>query len=193
MILLLDNYDSFTYNLYQLIADLGCVVKVVRNDKITINEIKSLNPEAIVLSPGPGRPENAGILVDVVKAFSGSVPILGVCLGHQAIVAAFGGEIVHATDIVHGKKATIFHARDTFHEKVTLPFQAARYHSLMAKKSQLPEALRVNAETPEGEIMGVCHQEHPTYGVQYHPESILTPEGRQLIKNFIRIAEYFNA
>jgi anthranilate synthase component 2 len=186
MILLIDNYDSFTYNLYQLILKNDVQLRVVRNDKITLEEIKQLKPKAIVLSPGPGRPEDAGICVDVIKQFASSIPILGVCLGHQAIGIAFGGKVVQADEIMHGKPAYVFHQHTSLYKNMPLPFVAGRYHSLIVEKKSLPAELLIEAENSDGIIMGIKHRDYPTYGVQFHPESILTPEGNNLIKQFIK-------
>lgn len=185
MILLIDNYDSFTYNLYQLVAQLTDDVKVIRNDKITIDDIEQLNPAGIILSPGPGRPEDAGICVQLVKTFSGKIPILGVCLGHQTIAVAHGGKVIQSKDIVHGKKTFVFHSRSSLYKKIPLPFEGGRYHSLIVEKESLPETLLIEAENSEGVIMGMKHRDFPTFGMQFHPESILTPTGMTLIKNFI--------
>jgi anthranilate synthase/aminodeoxychorismate synthase-like glutamine amidotransferase len=187
MILLIDNYDSFTYNLYQVIAQYDNTVQVVRNDKITVDDISQQSPDAIILSPGPGHPRDAGICMDVIKQFSGKIPILGVCLGHQAIVEAFGGHVVGANEIVHGKASPVFHHNEGIFAHMPNPFLAGRYHSLVAEKSTLPEILKITAETEQGMIMGIKHTRHQTYGVQFHPESILTPEGYDLISEFLRI------
>ncbi len=188
MILLIDNYDSFTYNLYQLIAGIYDNVKVVRNDKITLEEIQALNPKAIVLSPGPGRPENAGICVDVIRTLAPTIPILGVCLGHQAIGFAFGGTVAAAPEILHGKKSPLFHCRRGLFQGVTLPVSIGRYHSLVVEKTRLPDCLIVHAEDESGVIMAVKHREFPCYGVQFHPESILTSEGDLMMRNFLKEA-----
>lgn len=185
MILLIDNYDSFTYNLYQMITEFDQNVKVVRNDKIGIEMIASLNPQAIILSPGPGHPEDATLCLDIIKQFSGVIPILGVCLGHQAIVQAFGGKIVRATQLVHGKASRIVHQNKGLFRHMPEIFDAGRYHSLMAESSTLPDVLRVDAQTECGVIMAVKHLSHPTYGLQFHPESILTPLGGHLIQEFL--------
>ncbi|MEM9242744.1 MAG: aminodeoxychorismate/anthranilate synthase component II [Pseudomonadota bacterium] len=186
MILIIDNYDSFTYNLYQLLAPITSDIEVYRNDKITLDEISALAPKAIILSPGPGYPENAGICIDLIKKFAGHIPLLGVCLGHQAIAAAFGGKIMHAKEIVHGKTSNIFHNRNTLYQDMRLPFVAARYHSLVVDKESLPESLQINAENDEGLIMGINHQHYPVFGVQFHPESILSKDGNKLLHNFIQ-------
>lgn len=185
MILIIDNYDSFTYNLYQYVAQLHDQVKVVRNNKISINEIGQLNPSGIILSPGPGRPENAGICVEVIKQLGQKIPVLGVCLGHQAISIAFGGKVVQAPEIVHGKTATIFHYRKNLYKNLPLPFQAGRYHSLIVERETLPAELMIEAESSEGIIMGMRHSRYPIFGVQFHPESVLTPKGNELLKEFV--------
>ena len=185
MILLIDNYDSFTYNLYQVIATINPDVKVVRNDKITVEEVEVLNPEAIIISPGPGRPEAAGIGIELVKKLGNKIPILGICLGHQIITVAFGGNVVLADEPIHGKSAFIFHTRQGVYDNMPLPFEAARYHSLIAEKNDLPEELIIESESDQGMVMGIRHRDYPIYGFQFHPESILTPEGNLLIKNFL--------
>lgn len=185
MILLIDNYDSFTYNLYQVIATINPDVKVVRNDKITVEEVEALNPEAIVISPGPGRPEDAGIGIELVKKLGDKFPILGICLGHQIITVAFGGNVVLADEPIHGKSAFIFHTRQGVYDNMPLPFEAARYHSLIAEKEGFPEDLIIESESDQGMVMGIRHRNYPIYGFQFHPESILTPEGNILIKNFL--------
>lgn len=185
MILIIDNYDSFTYNLYQFIAQLVTDVKVIRNNKITIEEIRQLSPTAIVLSPGPGIPENAGECINIIRLFSGEIPILGVCLGHQAIAVAFGASIIKSNQIVHGKTSAVFHNRGTLYKNIPLPFQAGRYHSLSVEKNSLPSQLKIEAETADQIIMGLRHIEHPTFGVQFHPESILSDFGMHMIENFI--------
>lgn len=187
MILIIDNYDSFTYNLYQYIAPFCDSVKVVRNDKISIAEIEEYQPNGIILSPGPGRPENAGICVELIQHFSNSIPILGVCLGHQAIAVAFGGDVIGTQDIVHGKNSLVYHNRQSLYKNLPLPFEAGRYHSLMVDRLRLPNILRIDSENSDGLIMGISHQCNPTFGVQFHPESILTPEGIILIKNFLNL------
>lgn len=185
MILLIDNYDSFVYNLYQLIGSLEPDLQVVRNDACTLNEIEEMTPEAIVISPGPGRPEDAGICIDVIRHFAGKIPIFGVCLGHQAICKAFGGTVSYAKCLMHGKTSFIEAENDSILFKgMAQPIQAARYHSLAAVPETLPAALRVTAKTADGEVMAVEHTEYPVYGVQFHPESILTPDGAQIMKNF---------
>ena len=190
MIIMIDNYDSFTYNLVQYLKELGAVVNVFRNDTIGISDIQSLNPLGIVISPGPGRPEAAGLSLSVIKQFSGKIPILGVCLGHQSIGQAFGGKIVHAKAIMHGKTSMILHRNNGVFTDLENPFEATRYHSLVIEQESLPECLEVTAwtETEAGEvdeIMGVRHREYDIQGVQFHPESILTEHGHQMLKNFL--------
>lgn len=185
MILMLDNYDSFTYNLVQYMGELGADMQVHRNDKITIEQIEKLNPAKIVISPGPCTPEKAGISVDVVKKFSGKVPILGVCLGHQSVASAFGGDIIKASRIMHGKTSMIHHDDKTVFKGLAQPFQATRYHSLVVKRDTLPDCFEVSAWTEQKEIMGIRHKELPVEGVQFHPESILTLQGKDLLKNFL--------
>ena len=186
MILLIDNYDSFTYNLYQMVATQTQNVQVIRNDKISLAQIEAMAPQAIILSPGPGRPENAGICVELVRAFSGKLPILGVCLGHQAIVQAFGGDVIQSDSVVHGKLTHVFHTRAHIFTDMPLPFTAGRYHSLIADNNTLPDVLSVEAHSEQGIVMAVKHQTHDTFGVQFHPESILTPEGDTLIQHFLQ-------
>lgn len=190
MILLIDNYDSFTYNLYQGFVIAGADVKVVRNDAISIKEIEELkNLQGIVLSPGPGHPTDAGICIEIIQKLGHKIPVFGVCLGHQAIGAAFGGTVDLADKVMHGKSSLIFHNRNKLFAKVHLPFQAARYHSLVVKKNDLPTVLSVEAEDVDGNIMALSHREYPIYGVQFHPESILTSEGQQIINNFVEICD----
>ncbi|WP_407272498.1 anthranilate synthase component II [Radiobacillus sp. PE A8.2] len=185
MILLIDNYDSFTYNLFQYVSELGKQVKVVRNDRLTIDDIRKLNPEAIILSPGPGTPQEAGICIDVVKQLGEEYPILGICLGHQAIGAAFGGEIVHAKQIKHGKTSMLKHKNDEIFNYLTQPLEVMRYHSLVIKKDNLPTELQVTATAmDDNEIMAVKHNKLPIYGLQFHPESIGTGDGKTILKNF---------
>ncbi len=185
MILLIDNYDSFTYNLYQALAQLDSDVRVVRNDQITVDEIRALKVSGIVLSPGPGRPEDAGICIELIRQFYTQIPMLGVCLGHQAIGSAFGAAVVQAEEILHGKESLIFHRRGRLFRQMKLPFLAGRYHSLIVQ--DLPEDLAVEAEDKGGRIMAISHRKYPVFGVQFHPESILTPEGFQFLKNFVEI------
>ncbi len=189
MILMLDNYDSFTFNLVQYLSELGAELAVYRNDKITLAEIHEQRPAGIVISPGPGRPEDAGISVALIKEFGGAVPVLGVCLGHQALGQAFGGRIVKAPVLMHGKTSEIYHREGQLFAGLSNPFEATRYHSLIVDKSTLPPELRVTAETSDGIIMGLQHKELPLYGVQFHPESILTLEGKSLLKNYLNICD----
>lgn len=190
MILLIDNYDSFAYNLYQLIGEITPDITVSRNDKITLNKIKSLNPEAIVLSPGPGKPENAGICVDLVKEFAGKIPILGVCLGHQAICTAFGGTISYAGRLMHGKSSRISLDYDFIFKGLPSEITVGRYHSLSLVRDTLPECLRIISKAKDdGEVMAVRHKQFNVYGLQFHPESILTPDGLIIITNFIEKVE----
>lgn len=190
MLLMIDNYDSFTYNLVQYFGELGADVQVYRNDKITIAEIEQLNPERIVISPGPCTPNEAGISLEVIKHFAGKKPILGVCLGHQSIGQAFGGEIVHAGEIMHGKTSPVYHNNSSVFKGLSNPLQATRYHSLVINKNNLPDCFEVTAWTQNedgslDEIMGVRHKTLPIEGVQFHPESILTEQGHALLKNFL--------
>ena len=185
MILMIDNYDSFTYNLVQYLGQLGAEVQVFRNDRIGLEEIGELAPEAIFLSPGPCSPKEAGITVKAIRAYHQRFPILGVCLGHQAIGYAFGGNIVRAERLMHGKTSTIRSDGKTIYRGLPNPFVAGRYHSLIVEKNSVPDCLVVTAETEEGEIMGIRHREYPVEGIQFHPESILTPNGKRIIKNFL--------
>ena len=192
MLLMIDNYDSFTYNLVQYFGELGADVCVHRNDQITISEIEKLNPDHLVISPGPCNPDKAGISLEAIKHFSGKKPILGVCLGHQSIGQAFGGKIVHANEIMHGKTSMIKHKGQGVFRELPSPFEATRYHSLVIEKSSLPDCLEVTAwtENEKGEIdeiMGVRHKEYDIEGMQFHPESILTEHGHQLLKNFLEV------
>jgi len=189
MILVIDNYDSFTYNLVQYIGQLGAEVKVFRNDAISIPEISALEPSGIVISPGPGRPDSAGISIAAIKHFSGKVPILGVCLGHQAIAESFGAKIVPAKCLMHGKTSEVTADGNMLFDNIKKPFQAMRYHSLAVDRQTLPECLIVSAETNDGEIMGLRHGTHKTEGIQFHPESIMTPTGKRLLRNFLKIAQ----
>lgn len=184
-ILVIDNYDSFTYNLFHYLGELGAQVKVHRNDKITLQEIEQLRPEKIVISPGPCTPKEAGISCDVIRRFGAKTPIIGVCLGHQCIGAAFGGEIIRAPTMMHGKMSEIFHDSKTIFQSLKNPFSGMRYHSLVIDPSRLPAELDVSARTSDGVIMGVRHRSYPVEGVQFHPESILTEEGKKLLKNFL--------
>ena len=185
MILMIDNYDSFTYNLVQYFGELGQTVKVYRNDALTIKNIEKLNPQRIIISPGPGRPEDAGICCEVVREFSGKIPILGVCLGHQAIGYYFGGKIVQAKRLMHGKTSKIYHNKKDIFKNIPNPFVATRYHSLLVEKKSLPACLEIIATTKEAEIMGLKHKEYPVWGVQFHPESILTKSGKDILANFL--------
>ena len=185
MILLIDNYDSFIYNLGRYFEILGYPILIHRHDKITISEIEALEPSHIVISPGPGTPDQTGISIDVIKHFSHYIPILGVCLGHQAIGFAFGAQICHAYYPMHGKAGQIYHNQQSLFLKIPNPFSAGRYHSLIINKNQLPDCLKIMAESQEGEIMAICHRIYPIFGVQFHPESILTEQGLQLLGNFI--------
>ncbi|TVP89468.1 anthranilate synthase component II [Alkalibacterium sp.] len=186
MILLIDNYDSFTYNLYQYLGECGKAVKVVRNDAITVEEIREMEPEAVVLSPGPGAPADAGICVDLVKELQGELPILGICLGHQAIGEAFGGTVGHADEVKHGKTAQVMHHQADLFEGLNAKVEVMRYHSLVILRDTLPSCLNVTATSiTDGEIMAVKHESQPIFGVQFHPESIGTHDGRQMIQNFL--------
>lgn len=186
MIVLIDNYDSFSYNLFQLVGEIEPDIRVIRNDEMTIEEIRSLAPDHIILSPGPGRPENAGITMEAVKALGREIPILGVCLGHQAICAAYGAEVTYAKELMHGKQSEISLDKTCpiFRDCPEKVF-VARYHSLAADETTIPVCLRIVARTADREVMAVQHREYPIYGVQFHPESIMTPDGRQMLKNFI--------
>lgn len=194
MILLIDNYDSFSYNLYQLIGALDPDIRVVRNDELTVEEVAALAPEAIVLSPGPGRPEDAGICEAVVRELGATTPILGVCLGHQAIVQAYGGVVGYARHLMHGKVSPCVAEPDSvLFSGLPAEFPVGRYHSLAAEADTLPPALRITARTAEGEVMAVEHEMHPVFGMQFHPESIMTPDGGAMISNFLTAAKAFNA
>ncbi len=188
MIVLIDNYDSFSYNLYQLVGELNPDIEVVRNDALTVEGLEAMHPDAIILSPGPGRPADAGICEDVALKLSGKVPILGVCLGHQAICEAFGGVVGYAKELMHGKSSVAkLDATSPIFKGMPEQTQVARYHSLAAEEEALPECLKVISRTDDGEVMAVQHIEFPTFGLQFHPESILTPEGRTILKNFLEI------
>lgn len=186
MILLIDNYDSFTYNVYQGIAFLGYEVEVVRNDQITVAEIEAKGYSAIVISPGPGTPDEAGVSKEAIRYFAGKLPILGICLGHQAIGEVFGGKVVRAPEPIHGKTAHIHHTGEGVYAGMPQDFAAGRYHSLIVERESLPDCLVITATTDEGLIMGLRHKEYAIEGVQYHPESILTPDGLQIIDNFLK-------
>jgi anthranilate synthase component II len=185
MIVVIDNYDSFTYNLVQYLQILGAEVKVVRNDAVSVSELASWNPAGIVISPGPCRPETAGISVAVIQTFSGKVPILGVCLGHQAIAVAFGGSVVKAKRLMHGKVSTVTADGRSIYDGIPSPFQAMRYHSLAVRREDLPTCLEVTAEAEDHEVMGIRHREHQTEGIQFHPESIMTRVGKRMLRNFL--------
>ncbi|MGN1451489.1 MAG: anthranilate synthase component II [Eubacteriales bacterium] len=187
MILLIDNYDSFSYNLYQLVGELDPDIMVIRNDGMTVDEIKELNPGRIILSPGPGRPENAGVIIEAVKTLGKDIPILGVCLGHQAICAAFGATVTYARELMHGKQSDVkFDTDCPLFRGCPETAPVARYHSLAADAATIPEELKITALTADGEVMAVQHRKYPVYGVQFHPESIMTPNGKQILGNFIK-------
>ena len=187
MILLIDNYDSFSYNLYQLIGEIEPAIRVIRNDEMTVDEIRNLNPDHIILSPGPGRPEDAGILVEAAKVLGKEIPILGVCLGHQAICAAFGATVTYAKALMYGKQSNVrFDTDCPLFRGIPEVAPVARYHSLAADAETIPEELKIIARTADGEVMAVQHRDYPIYGVQFHPESIMTPDGKQMLQNFIQ-------
>lgn len=187
MILLIDNYDSFAYNLYQLIGSINEDIKVVRNDEISVEEVEKINPSCIIISPGPGKPSEAGIIEEVIQTYYTKYPILGVCLGHQAIVEAFGGVVGYAKSVMHGKSSTIkVDTNNSIFKGIEENTKVARYHSLAAKKENLPECLQIIGESDDGEIMAVCHKNYPIYGLQFHPESILTKEGKKIVENFLK-------
>ena len=185
MILLLDNYDSFTYNLYQYLAELGGDIEVYRNDVLTVNDIVGKQPSALILSPGPGRPENAGIMNDLIKETAGNIPILGVCLGHQAIAQVYGGVIGYAPTLMHGKTSPVIHNKSALFKNVPSPFTATRYHSLVVEPKSLPNEFNITAKTSDGVIMAIQHKKLPLYGLQFHPESIMTNDGKTILKNFL--------
>jgi anthranilate synthase/aminodeoxychorismate synthase-like glutamine amidotransferase len=185
MHLLIDNYDSFTYNVAQTVGELGHEVTVVRNDAIDIAGAEALSPRSLIVSPGPGRPRDAGVSIELIRHFAGRIPILGICLGHQCIVEAFGGAIDRAARVMHGKVSNVYHDNRTIYDGLSNPFSATRYHSLIAGEASLPDVLEISAYTSEGEIMGVRLKGQPVEGVQFHPESILTPEGKKLLSNFL--------
>ncbi len=187
MLVMIDNYDSFTYNLVQYLGELGQVIKVHRNDQVTVDEVVREKPERIVISPGPCTPNEAGVSNDILRRFAGKVPILGVCLGHQCIGHVFGGEVVRAARLMHGKTSMIQHDGKTIFKDLPNPFEATRYHSLIIKRETLPQCLEVTAETDQGEIMGVRHKDYQVEGVQFHPESILTHAGKDLLRNFLAL------
>ena len=186
MLLMIDNYDSFTYNLVQYLGELGAEVEVRRNDALSVGDVAAMKPAGVVISPGPCTPNEAGICVELVQKLGGRIPILGVCLGHQAIGQAFGGRIVHAGQVMHGKTSPIKHNGKDLFEGMPNPFAATRYHSLVIQRDSLPDCLEITAETDEGEIMGVKHKTYPIWGVQFHPESILTQHGHDLLRNFLK-------
>jgi len=185
MLLIIDNYDSFTYNLVQYFGELGAEMKIIRNDAMSVAEIRALQPSRICISPGPCTPNEAGVSCAVIEAFGPHIPILGVCLGHQSIGQVYGGEVIRAERLMHGKTSPIHHNGTSVFKGVPNPFEATRYHSLIVKRETLPECLEITAWTAENEIMGLRHKQHPVHGVQFHPESILTQEGMQLLKNFL--------
>ena len=187
MLLVLDNYDSFTYNLVQYLGELGADPVLKRNDEITLDEIRAMQPERIVISPGPGTPNEAGISCNVIRAFGETTPILGVCLGHQCMGQVFGGDVVRAGRLMHGKTSPILHHGEGVFRGLPNPFDATRYHSLLVKRETFPDCLQITAETAEGEIMGLQHKTQPIHGVQFHPESILTVEGKRLLQNFLQL------
>jgi anthranilate synthase/aminodeoxychorismate synthase-like glutamine amidotransferase len=187
MLVMIDNFDSFTYNLYQYLMQMGAEVRVARNNSLTLDDLDALNPRGLVISPGPGRPEDAGITVAAIERFSGRIPILGVCLGHQAIALAFGGKVVAARRLMHGKTSSVTADGRELFQGVQSPFQAMRYHSLAVDRDSLPSCLQVTAESEDGEIMGVRHRSHPTEGLQFHPESIMTTVGKRLLRNFLKM------
>jgi 4-amino-4-deoxychorismate synthase (2-amino-4-deoxychorismate-forming) component II len=187
MILVIDNYDSFTYNLVQYLGELGVKPRVYRNDAVTISEIRKLQPERILISPGPGVPSDAGITIDMISSFASEIPILGVCLGHQAIGEAFGGRVIRAPYLMHGKISEICHDSATIFRGIPYRFKATRYHSLIVEKESMPDDLEVSATTPDGLVMGVRHRKFPVEGVQFHPESVMTEHGKKLLENFLKL------
>lgn len=187
MLLILDNYDSFTYNLVQYFGELGVEMKIFRNDALTVDEVKKLAPDRICISPGPCTPNEAGISLELIRALGATTPILGVCLGHQSIGQVYGGDVVRADRLMHGKTSPIHHNGTSVFKGLPSPFEATRYHSLIVKRETLPDCLEITAWTEEGEIMGLRHKEHPVHGVQFHPESILTEHGKQMLENFLKL------
>jgi len=186
LILVIDNYDSFTYNLVQYLGEMGADLKVARNDKISLEEINEMFPEKIVISPGPGVPQEAGLTMDIIRAFARDIPILGVCLGHQAIGAVFGGKVVRAKVLMHGKTSMIYHGEETIYRGVSNPFEATRYHSLLIEEKSLPSCLKITSKAKDGTIMGIRHKEYPLEGIQFHPESVLTEAGKKVLSNFLK-------
>jgi anthranilate synthase/aminodeoxychorismate synthase-like glutamine amidotransferase len=189
MILVIDNYDSFTYNLVQQLGEMGAQIEVYRNDQITLDQIRRLNPDQILISPGPGTPDDGGVSLDILRELGPNTPVLGVCLGHQCIGQAYGGIVARASRLMHGKTSMIYHKGDPLFSGVPSPFEATRYHSLIVEEDSLPDVLAVTAFTEQGEIMGLRHKEYPVYGVQFHPESILTTYGPRILKNFLEMTE----
>lgn len=185
MILVIDNYDSFTYNIVQELGELGAELSVYRHDKITVEGIRALQPERIVISPGPGFPRDAGISLELIRQLGAEIPLLGICLGHQSIGEAYGGKVIHAPELMHGKTSMIYHGGDTIFADIPNPFEATRYHSLIVEEATLPESLLITARTASGEIMAFRHKQHPVIGLQFHPESILTGYGMQILQNFL--------
>ncbi len=185
MILVIDNYDSFTYNIVQELGELGAELSVYRHDKITVEGIRALQPERIVISPGPGFPCDAGISLELIRQLGAEIPLLGICLGHQSIGEAYGGKVIHAPELMHGKTSMIYHGGDTIFADIPNPFEATRYHSLIVEEATLPESLLITARTASGEIMAFRHKQHPVIGLQFHPESILTGYGMQILQNFL--------
>ena len=186
MITVIDNYDSFTYNLVQMLGELGAEPQVIRNDAFTIEKLAEKRPRAIVISPGPGVPDDAGLTLQVIKYFTGKIPILGICLGHQAIGQFFGGKVVRAQEPIHGKPSPVYHHNNYLFAGLGSPFKAGRYHSLIISRESRPHCLEITAETEDGIVMALCHRDYPVMGLQFHPESILTPEGRVVLSNFVR-------
>jgi len=187
MILVIDNYDSFTYNLVQMVGKRTKDIRVIRNKEMSADEISSLSPRGIILSPGPGRPEQAGVIIDVIRCLGERIPMLGVCLGHQAIGHAFGASVVHAPSLMHGRTSSLMHTGKTIFRKLSNPLTVGRYHSLVVAPDHLPEMLKVSAATEDGVIMGITHKDYPIEGIQFHPESILTPEGETIINNWLEV------
>jgi anthranilate synthase component II len=187
MILVIDNYDSFTYNLVQMVGKMAPDIRVIRNQDMSVDEISALKPRGIILSPGPGRPEDAGVTVDVIKKLGASIPTLGVCLGHQSIGYAFGAKIVHAPTLMHGRTSEVMHSGETILRSVSSPLIAGRYHSLVISQENFPDELKISSRTSDGIIMGVTHRKYPIEGIQFHPESILTPDGRQILHNWLEV------